>query len=86
MIPNTTNPFSHLVGNIGDVQTDLATLALKIVYHIEDFRNRIFYLKRYINPYYKKLSPTRLLLQCMKSLPHRSTMKLFIVSKLSALL
>ena len=58
----------HLGGMKGDIQSDLATLALKNGGQLEDFHSRILRLQKEIMLSGENFSPTILLSQYMKEL------------------
>ena len=58
----------HIGGTNGDVRSDLATLAFKNGEQLEDFHSRILKLQQENMLSGEIVSPTRLLLQYMKSL------------------
>ena len=78
----------HLGGMNGDVQSDLATLALAFWNgeQLEDFYSRILRLQQEIMLSEEIVSPTRLLLQYMKALTKSEKLKAFIAPNMTDLI
>ena len=68
----------HLGGMNGDVQSDLATLALKNGEQLEDFHSRIIRLQQEIMFSVETVSPTRILFHYMKALTKSEKLRAFI--------
>ena len=74
---------THLGGMNGDVQSDLATLAFNNGEQLEYFHIIIIRLQQEIMILGEIVSPTRLLIQCMKALTKSEKLRAFIAPKMS---
>ena len=73
----------NLVGTNGDVNYNLATLALKNLEQLEDFHSRIWRLQQEIILSIETVYHTRLLFQYTKSLSNSNKIKAFIAPKMT---
>ena len=81
---NSLSP--HIGGMNGDVQSDIATLAIKNGERLEDFHSIILRLQQEVILSGETVSPTRLLFQYMKSLSKSEKIKAFIAPKMTYLI
>ena len=70
----------------GDVQYDIANLALNNGEQLEDFHRIILILQQEIILSVENLSPSRLIFQCMKELSKSDKLKAFIALKIKYLI
>ena len=70
----------------GDVQYDIANLALNNGEQLEDFHSIILILQQEIILSVENLSPPRLIFQCMKELSKSDKLKAFIALKMKYLI